>query len=149
MALKITLKANERIIAGGAVLRNATGKSVDLIVENEVPLLREREIISEANANTPCKRVYFVVQLMYIDAENLPKHQKLYWDLVRDIVNAAPSTTEMFKGISEAIYEGQYYQALKQTRKLIQYEEKVMARGLEPDRSVRQGSHGSADRSRG
>jgi flagellar biosynthesis repressor protein FlbT len=126
MALKLSLKANERIIAGGAVLRNATGKTVEIIVENEVPLLREKEILSEANADTPCKRVYFVVQLMYVDGQNLAKYQDLYWDLARDILKAAPSTTAVFQQISEAIYSGKYYQALKETRKLIQYEAKAI-----------------------
>jgi flagellar protein FlbT len=126
MALKLSLKANERVIAGGAVVRNATGKTIEIMVENEVPLLREKEILSEAKANTPCKRVYFVIQLMYIDGENLGKYQKLYWELAQDIIHAAPSTTERFRTISEAIYNGKYYQALKETRKLVQYEEKVM-----------------------
>ena len=128
MALKLSLKANERIIAGGAVLRNATGRTVELVVENEVPLLREKEILSEAMADSPCKRVYFVIQLMYIDGQNLAKYQKLYWDLAHDVMNAAPSTTVMFKQISEDIYSGKYYQALKETRKLIQYEVKAMDR---------------------
>jgi len=126
MALKLSLKANERVIAGGAVVRNATGKTIEIMVENKVPLLREKGILSEAKANTPCKRVYFVIQLMYIDGENLGKYQKLYWELDQDIIHAAPSTTERFKTISEAIYNGKYYQALKETRKLVQYEEKVM-----------------------
>ncbi len=126
MALKLSLKASERFIAGGAVIRNATGKTIEIMVENEVPLLREKEILSEAKANTPCKRVYFVIQLMYIDGANLGKYQKLYWELAQDIIHAAPSTTERFKTISEAIYNGKYYQALKETRKLVQYEEKVM-----------------------
>jgi flagellar protein FlbT len=128
LALKLSLKANERIIAGGAVLRNATGRTVELVVENEVPLLREKEILSEAMADSPCKRVYFVIQLMYIDGQNLAKYQKLYWDLAHDVMNAAPSTTVMFKQISEDIYNGKYYQALKETRKLIQYEVKAMDR---------------------
>jgi flagellar biosynthesis repressor protein FlbT len=136
MALKLSLKASERIIAGGAVLRNATGKTVELIVENEVPLLREKEILSESKADSPCKRVYFVIQLMYIDGQNLPKYQKLYWDLARDILNAAPSTTGMFKQISEAIYSGKYYQALKETRKLIQYEAKAMDHARNAGRSI-------------
>ena len=138
MALKLSMKADERIIAGGAVLRNATGKTVDLVVENEVPLLREKDILSESKADTPCKRVYFVIQLMYIDSQNLPRHQKIYWDLVRDIINAAPSTTPMFKTISEAIYHGKYYQALKETRKLMQYEEKVMAHALQSGPETRE-----------
>lgn len=136
MALKLSLKANERVIAGGAVLRNATGKTIELMVENEVPLLREKEILSEAHADTPCKRVYFVIQLMYIDGGNLPRYQELYWDLARDIINAAPSTTSLFKTISEAIYNGKYYQALKQTRKLMQYEQKAMDHAIRSGRNV-------------
>jgi flagellar biosynthesis repressor protein FlbT len=126
MALKLSLKANERFIAGGAVLRNATGKTVELVVENEVPLLREKEILSESKADTPCKRVYFVIQLMYVDGQNLSKYQELYWNLARDVLKAAPSTTGSFHTISEAIYNGKYYQALKETRKLIQYETKAI-----------------------
>jgi len=128
MALKLSLKANERVIAGGAVVRNATSRTVMLVVESEVPLLREKEILSEAKADTPCKRVYFVIQLMYIDGKNLPRYQKLYWALTREILNAAPSTTGMFQQISEAIYNNRYYEALKETRKLIQYEARAMAR---------------------
>ncbi len=128
MALKLSLKANERVIAGGAVVRNATGRTVMLAVESEVPHLREKEILSEAKADTPCKRVYFVIQLMYIDGKNLPRYQKLYWALTREILNAAPSTTGMFQQISEAIYNNRYYEALKETRKLIQYEARAMAR---------------------
>jgi flagellar biosynthesis repressor protein FlbT len=134
MALKLSLKADERIIAGGAVLRNATGKTVDLVVENEVPLLREKDILSEVHADTPCKRVYFVIQLMYVDGQNVAKHQKIYWELVKDIIEAAPSTTAMFKTISESIYHGKYYQALKETRKLMQYEEKAMSHALQSGR---------------
>jgi flagellar biosynthesis repressor protein FlbT len=125
MALKLTLKADERIIAGGAVLRNNTGKSIQVSVENEVPVLREKEILSEAKAVTPCKRVYLTVQLMYIDEQNLPRYQKIYWELAREIIVAAPSTTAAFERISAAIYARKYYQALKEARRLVSYEEKV------------------------
>lgn len=125
MALKLTLKADERIIAGGAVLRNTTGRSVQLSIENEVPVLREKEILGESKANTPCKRVYLTVQLMYIDEQNLPRYQKIYWDLAREVMQAAPSTAAIFERISAAIYTRRYYQALKEARRLVSYEEKV------------------------
>ena len=125
MALKLTLKADERIIAGGAVLRNTTGRSIHVSVENEVPVLREKEILSEAKAVTPCKRVYLTVQLMDIDEQNLPRYQKIYWELAREIIVAAPSTAAAFERISAAIYTRKYYQALKEARRLVSYEEKV------------------------
>ncbi len=66
MALKITLKPQERVIIGGAAVTNGSARSI-LIIENDVPILREKDIMSEINANTPCKHLYFIIQLMYID----------------------------------------------------------------------------------
>ena len=136
MALKVSLKANERIIIGGASVKNASGKTATIVIENEVPLLREKEIMAEHTANTPCKRVYFLTQLMYIDGQNIAKYHKLYWKLAQEIIQAAPSTAGLFQLISENIYSGKYYQALKEIRALIQYEEKVTAHALKSNRRI-------------
>jgi flagellar protein FlbT len=40
MALKITLKPNEKMIVSGAVVTNGNTKNTDLIIENNVPVLR-------------------------------------------------------------------------------------------------------------
>lgn len=135
MALKICLKPKERMIIGGAVVMNS-GPRCDLIVENNVPVLRERDIVSEADANTPCRRIYFVIQLMYVDEKNLAAHHELYWSLVRDVVNAAPSTLSLIHQISEQILIGKYYQALKITRQLIEYEQEVLKNVREPIGSI-------------
>ena len=39
MSLKITLKSNERLIVGGAVVKNG-GKGTVLYIENTIPILR-------------------------------------------------------------------------------------------------------------
>ena len=104
MPLKITLKPRERLILGGAVVRNGdTGSR--LTVENEVPILRGHDILSQREANTPCRRIYFVVQLMYVDERNLEEHIKLYWTLVQDVVAAAPSTGRYTGEISKLVAE--------------------------------------------
>ena len=121
MSLKISLKPRERMILGGAVVENGGGRC-DLIVENNVPILREKDILREPDADTPCKRIYFTIQLMYVDEKNLVEHHAKYWDMVRDVVNAAPSTLGMIDQISESILNGRYYQALKLTQKLIEFE---------------------------
>ena len=136
MALKVTLKSNERIVVGGAAVKNISGKAATLLIENEVTLLREKEIMKESEANTPCKRVYFLTQLMYMDAPNLSKYHKMYWKLASEIIKAAPSTLALFEMISEHIYDGRYYQALKEIRKLIQYEQKATTNALKSRRSV-------------
>ena len=127
MPLKITLKPRERLILGGAVVRNGdTGAR--LVVENEVPVLREHDILSQREAATPCRRIYFVVQLMYVDAANLAEHHKLYWTLVDDVAKAAPSTARFTGEISRLVVERKYYQALKVARRLIDYEEELLKR---------------------
>jgi flagellar biosynthesis repressor protein FlbT len=127
MALKIILKPHERFIVGGAVLTNGDMKSV-FVVENDVPILRGKDILTTAAADTPCKRIYFAIQLMYVDETNLPEHHKTFWGLVKDVAEAAPSRRPLLKEISENILNARYYQALKLTKKLIDYEREVTER---------------------
>jgi flagellar protein FlbT len=125
MALKITLKPHEKLIIGGAVVVNGAAKA-NLVVENNVPILREKDIMTLKDADSPCKRIYLVIQLMYINEKNLADHHKTYWELVKDIVEAAPSTKPLLHEISGHILQSRYYQALKLTRKLIDYEQEVI-----------------------
>lgn len=125
MPLKITLKPRERLIMGGAVVRNGD-VSTHLVVENEVPILRERDILSESGADTPCRRIYFVIQLMYVDDHNLAEHYKLYRILVRDVLAAAPSTAKFTDEIGRLVMEKRYYQALKTAHQLIDYEQELL-----------------------
>jgi flagellar protein FlbT len=127
MSLKIILKPQEKFILGKAVITNGDKKST-FVVENDVPILREKDILSLAEADTPCKRIYFSIQLMYVDEKNLSEHHKAYWELVKDVAAAAPNVRPMLKEISERILNGNYYQALKMTKKLIDYEREVMDR---------------------
>lgn len=125
MALKISLKPNERMIIGGAVIRNG-GKASEFHVENKVPILREKDILGEQDATTPCRNLYLVIQLMYIDEANLSTYNNTYWEQVKALVDAAPSMIPTLESISECIVGGKYYQALKLTRDLIDYEEELI-----------------------
>ncbi|MFP4585162.1 MAG: flagellar biosynthesis repressor FlbT [Desulfococcaceae bacterium] len=125
MALKLRLKPGEKVIIGGAVIANGE-RAADLMVENQVPILREKDILTEAEADSPCRRIYLAVQLMYIDEENLARYHKNYWELVKEVLNAAPSTKEYIEAVSNEILAGRYFQALKKTKKLIQYEEELL-----------------------
>jgi len=128
MALKITLKPQEKMILGGAVISNGNTAGCQLIIENKVPILREKDILSENDADTPSRQLYFIIQLMYIDEENLAVHQKNYWSLANEIVKAAPSTLGLIDQVNEEIVSGRYYQALKLVQKLIDYEQEVISR---------------------
>jgi len=125
MPLLLTLKPGERLILAGAVIKN--GPSVaHLQIENQVTLLRQKDILTEADATTPCKRIYLVIQLMYIGDGLTSELAQLYWDLVRNVLAAAPSTKDLISRMSAYILELDFYAALKVAKKLISYEEELM-----------------------
>ncbi len=53
-------------------------------------------------------------------------HHEVYFALVRDIVQAAPSTWPHMSEINNHILTGDMYKALKSAKKLIAYEEELL-----------------------
>ena len=121
MALKIGLRPGERIIIGSAVITNGPSHA-ELLLENKVPVLRQKDILAPENARTACQRLYLAVQLMYIDPASIRKYHQVYWELARQIVEAAPSTLKHIEAVSDFILRDEYYQALKAAQRLIRHE---------------------------
>jgi flagellar protein FlbT len=96
-----------------------------LIDGDKIPILREKDILTPDTANTPAKLVYLAVQLMYISPAPQVSHSA-YFNLVRDIVTAAPSAWPIIEGINNSIMNGDLYQALKEAKKLVAYEKKLL-----------------------
>ena len=115
------------MILGKAVITNGPGKC-EFIVENNVPILRQGDILSAERADTPALRIYLAIQLMYVDEAEIVAHQKVYWQLVKEFIEAAPSSLNLIDQINELILKENYYQALKLTRKLIDFEQEVIER---------------------
>jgi flagellar protein FlbT len=105
-----------------------------LIDGDKIPILREKDILTPETADTPAKLVYLAVQLMYISPDPQLNHGT-YFNLVRDIVTAVPSAWPIIEGINNHILNGDLYRALKEARKLVAYEKKL----LDHNRSERSG----------
>jgi len=125
MALIIDLKPQERIIIGGALITNDANRA-RLHIEGDSPILREKDIMREGEANTPCKRIYFTIQLMYLESDPSKLHE-IFFQQIRDVQNAAPSTATFFMTINDHILNGHYYKALKEARKLMEHEKELLA----------------------
>lgn len=126
MSLKLKLKPRERIVIAGALITNGSS-TAEIVIENKVPLLREKEIMRAEEVTSVCREIYFMIQLMYFDRENLQQHHQSYWKIVRKLINAAPSAIGYISVISELLLEEKYYQALKQARKLVAYESEIIS----------------------
>jgi flagellar biosynthesis repressor protein FlbT len=125
MPLKITLKPHERLILAGAAITNGNA-TANLIIENSVPILRKKDILKEQDATSPARRIYFVIQLMYLDMENRVSYQGKFWDLVREFVHAAPSSRALINEINRHVMVERHYAALKAAQKLVKYEDSIL-----------------------
>jgi flagellar protein FlbT len=121
MALKVELKPGERIILGECVITNDNQRT-RLFIEGDAPILREKDILTAETADTPARRVYFAVQLMYLDS-NVDKHADSFLRLSQDFLNAAPSSAGIIERINNRILTGDLYKALREAKALISHEE--------------------------
>ena len=124
MVLKVELKPGERIILGECVVTNDAQRT-RLLIEGNVPILREKDIMTPDRADTPAKRIYLAVQLMYTSSDPRAHHQT-YFALMHDLVLAAPSAWPHIETVSNHIMAGEMYKALKSAKILIAYEKELL-----------------------
>lgn len=142
MSLKVELKPHERLIVGNCVITNSDQRT-RLFIDGKAPVLREKDILSPATADSPAKRVYLAVQLMYLE-DDIEKLRRDYFALVTDLVRAAPSTIQIIDEINNEILTGQLYKALRAAKKLIQHEQDILANAAARDAGLP--DDGQADR---
>lgn len=128
MPLKIELKPHESIIIGDALITN-DGDRTRFYIEGNVPILREKFILREKEANTPCKRIYFIVQQMYLSRAPEKLHT-FYLEYVRDLQKAAPSLIPYVAAVNENIINSDYYGAIKSAAQLIKKEDELFGKML-------------------
>ena len=124
MALVIDLKPGEKILVGDAVITNDVQRT-RLHIAGDSPILREKDVMQEEDANSPCKRLYFLIQCMYLAQEPEQYHQK-YFEMVKDVQDAAPSSSIFIMQINDEILNDRYYKALKLGKELIAHEEELL-----------------------
>ena len=131
MALVIDLKPGEKILIGEAVITNDSQRT-RLHIAGDAPIMREKDVMQEGDADTPCKRVYFLVQCMYLAPQPEIYHDR-YFDMVREVQGASASSTIFFMQINEEIIGGNYYKALKLAKQLIEHEKELLEQALGQD----------------
>lgn len=124
MALVIDLKPGEKILIGSAVITNDAQRT-RLHIEGDTPILREKDVMKEEDANTPCKKAYFLIQCMYL-ARNPSVYHEKYFATIKEIQHAAPKLSFFFLNINEKIIEGSYYKAMKEAKDLIKLEQELI-----------------------
>ena len=141
MSLKVELKPGERLIIGTAVVRNGDPRA-RFFIEGDAPILREKDLLTAGTADTPAKKIYLAVQLMYLE-QDLSGHNQFYFPLVQDFLAAAPSALPLIAEVNNRILSGDLYKALKAAKKLISYEQELISHATSGER-IREGGAGHA-----
>lgn len=123
MALKLSLKPDEKLVINGAVVANGDRRAT-LIVHNKASILREKDIMQEEEVSTPARRIYFPVMLMYMDHANSDKYYDEFVLRMTEFMSAlsTPYAIELCVTISREVMDKNFYKALINCKKLIKFE---------------------------
>jgi flagellar biosynthesis repressor protein FlbT len=125
MPLTINLKPHERLIVNGVVIENS-GPAAKILVHNNAALLREKDIVTEEQANTPARRIYFTIQCQYLFPAKGDVFLPIIEKFLGEFAQAAPSTVDLIAEIRGQVHHGQFYRALKSAKQLIVREQEIL-----------------------
>ncbi|AUN32049.1 flagellar biosynthesis repressor FlbT [Niveispirillum cyanobacteriorum] len=117
MPLKLVLRPGEKLIVNGAVL-GVGDHPVSLFFYNKVNFLRGREILKEENCDTIEKKLYFIIQLIYIFPEDAELNLIKFGIILEEARLAHSAESGLFDEVQTLVQSGNYYRALKICRKL-------------------------------
>jgi flagellar protein FlbT len=123
MPLKLSLKPGEKFVINGAVLTNGE-KRACLIVQNKACLLREKDIMQPQDANTPARRIYLPIMMMYLDTDHGDDHYNEFALRMTEFMGAIQNREALATcvEISKEVMSSSYYRALMLCRKLFDFE---------------------------
>jgi flagellar biosynthesis repressor protein FlbT len=125
MPLRVELKPFERIVIGESVIVNS-GTRTCFLIDGNTPVLREKDTVTADTANTPAKRLYLCVQMMYLK-NDAARFLEAYRSLLNALRATAPDAAELIETIDRHVAQGALYRALKAIRKLMKREEEPAA----------------------
>jgi flagellar biosynthesis repressor protein FlbT len=124
LPLKLSLKPGEKFVLNGAVVQNGDRRGV-LVLQNKASVLREKDIMQAEEANTPARRIYFPVMMMYLDEANAGRYYDEFVRRLTEFMGAVrnPEILADCVAISKHCMAREYYKSLMLCRKLIEYED--------------------------
>ncbi|WP_372399255.1 flagellar biosynthesis repressor FlbT [Azospirillum sp. HJ39] len=117
MPLKFVLRPNEKVIINGAVI-GAGDRPGSFFLYNTANFLRGREVLKEEQIDSIEKKLYFVIQLVYIFPEDSTLNLQRFASILDETRDARPDVAKTLDEIARLVEGRNYYRALKLCRKL-------------------------------
>jgi flagellar biosynthesis regulator FlbT len=128
MPLKIRVKPEGKIFAGGAVLKNVGTRPIDLLVLSDSPVLREDYMMNIDRAEkSDVTNVYFLLQVIYLFKGKDQPMDTLVLDTVKSFARLYPIYAEDVAQIISLLETKQTFKALKVAHSMLErYEKSVL-----------------------
>ncbi|AIB13872.1 flagellar protein (plasmid) [Azospirillum argentinense] len=117
MPLKFVLRPNEKVIINGAVI-GAGDRPGSFFLYNTANFLRGREVLKEEQIDCIEKKLYFVIQLIYIFPEDAVLNLQRFASILAETRDARPDCGDDLDEIERLVEARNYYRALKICRKM-------------------------------
>ena len=123
MPLKIRVKPEGKIFAGGAVLKNVSKKPVDLLILSDSPVLREDYLMNiERKDDSDATNVYFLLQVIYLFKGKGKPLDHLVVETIKSFARLYPHLQDEVAEIISHLEAGEPFKALKIGHKLLEAE---------------------------
>ena len=122
MPLSIPLPAGAKIIINGAVIENSGSANISLTVHNKANILRDKDVLTQPEANTPAKEIYHSIQNAYLFEGNRTEWEQISEALMERFLATWPTSAGIIQHLRELMAEDKLYNALRASRRLIALE---------------------------
>ncbi|HUY69010.1 MAG TPA: flagellar biosynthesis repressor FlbT [Alphaproteobacteria bacterium] len=133
MPLKIRVKPEGKIFAGGAVLKNVGNKPADLLILSDSPVLREDYMMNvDRRGESDASNVYFLLQVMYLFKGKGQPLDHLVIETIKNFGKLYPHLVGQVDQIIALLEAGESFKALKLGHVLLAEQEKQAPPALAP-----------------
>ena len=122
---KISMKPGERIYINGAVIRFDRKTSLEFL--NDVQFLLESHVMQASDADTPLKRLYFVIQAQLMAPQNASETRGLFDEQIQDLLDTFEDRAILheLKNIDRLVKETRFHEGMKALRALFPAEKRI------------------------
>jgi flagellar protein FlbT len=120
--MHISLRPNEKIYINGAVIR--VDRKVCLELLNDATFLLEAHVMLAKDATTPLRQLYFIVQMLLMDAGSASAAREMFGRSMRVMLASyeSPPLVTGLKRVEALVATGKTFEALKMIRTLLPLE---------------------------
>lgn len=125
MPLKIRVKPEGKIFAGGAVLKNVGNRPAELLILSDSPVLRDDYLMNiEKRDDSDASNVYFLLQVIYLFKGKGQPLDDLVVNTLKNFSNLYPALASHVGEIIAFLEAGESFKALRLAHKLLAEEQK-------------------------